>query len=504
MADDAAGVDAAPGAGGIAGARGSSAAGAAEADGAAGVGGSAEAGGASAAELVGLVHVVLGRLGGEVSGRRGVMLASAPDVLDVLLGLLNVKNRVDAVIGEVVGALDRSGLCGQVTQADLTAWLMLKALLTRRQASRLVLDARRATGFGQVRQAALAGAMSIAQVEAVVDVLDNLPRDLDDAQTKGAERYLVEMANSTASDGLARVSEEVLEQVAPEVAEQLGEERAKRQFERATRRRSLTIHTHADGVTTFSGSLPAIDGEIVRKVIDKIAEKNRRLQAQTPGGVPVDRRAARVDALVEIARHAQGCEKAAGLGAGGAQIVLTIPLSDLTSGAGAQGRLASTGDRIDSLTLKTLACDSDVRRAVLGAKGEILDIGRATRVIPKQLRLALAIRDSGCAFPGCDRPVEACHIHHMDPWWHGGPTSLSNGCTLCPTHHRMVEPPRDGPPNWVVRLRDDGLPEFIPPKWIDPDQKPLLHHRFKNRGAEPASDADPRLNPKPPGSPPPG
>jgi hypothetical protein len=443
--------------------------------------------GPTAPDLVGVAHAVLGRLAELMAGSDGDALASSPQALEVLAGLLNVKNRVDAAASRVVGGLDRSGLCHQATGTELTTWLMLKALLTRRQASSLVLGARRATRFAQVNRAAAAGSVSAVQARAIVDVLADLPADLDEPQRGAAERYLVELALSTAADGLARAGEDVLEQVAPEVAQQVGEDRARRQFERANRRRSLTIHTHADGVTTFSGSLPAVDGEFLRQVIDRAAEKRRRSQCQALGTAPVDRRAARIDALVEIAKHVQGCSQAAGLGAANTTLVLTMPLADLAGSdpaiSGSGGRIASTGGRIDSRTLKTLACDSDVLRAVLGAKGEILDIGRATRAIPRQLRRALAVRDGGCAFPTCDRPVEACHIHHMKPWWQGGPTSLSNACTLCPTHHRMVEPPRGRPPDWVARLRDDGLPEFIPPKWIDPDQNPILHHRFRNRGA---------------------
>jgi hypothetical protein len=37
---------------------------------------------------------------------------------------------------------------------------------------------------------------------------------------------------------------------------------------------------------------------------------------------------------------------------------------------------------------------------------------------------------------------------------------------LCRAHHRLIH--HSG---WIVRIRD-GLPEFIPPKWIDPQQKP--------------------------------
>ena len=35
-----------------------------------------------------------------------------------------------------------------------------------------------------------------------------------------------------------------------------------------------------------------------------------------------------------------------------------------------------------------------------------------------------------------------------------------------PTHHRQIHHT-----DWQVRIRH-GLPEFIPPRWIDPDQTP--------------------------------
>jgi 5-methylcytosine-specific restriction protein A len=37
---------------------------------------------------------------------------------------------------------------------------------------------------------------------------------------------------------------------------------------------------------------------------------------------------------------------------------------------------------------------------------------------------------------------------------------------LCKAHHRQIHST-----DWVVRLRD-GIPEFIPPAWIDPEQRP--------------------------------
>ena len=37
---------------------------------------------------------------------------------------------------------------------------------------------------------------------------------------------------------------------------------------------------------------------------------------------------------------------------------------------------------------------------------------------------------------------------------------------LCRMHHRQIHAT-----DWQVRIRD-GLPEFIPPRFIDPDQRP--------------------------------
>ena len=59
-------------------------------------------------------------------------------------------------------------------------------------------------------------------------------------------------------------------------------------------------------------------------------------------------------------------------------------------------------------------CDAKVLRLVLGAKSEPLDIGRATRTIPNQIRRgADRPGDQGCAFPGCHRRPGQCHAHHV-------------------------------------------------------------------------------------------
>jgi 5-methylcytosine-specific restriction protein A len=113
-----------------------------------------------------------------------------------------------------------------------------------------------------------------------------------------------------------------------------------------------------------------------------------------------------------------------------------------------------------------LCCDAAVVPIVLNGVGQPLDVGRVARTIPDGLRRAVAARDRGCAHPGCGRPASWTECHHILPWEQGGETKLSNLVLLCPVHHRQIHFS-----DWTVRIQD-GLPEFIPPKWIDYEQRP--------------------------------
>jgi hypothetical protein len=141
-----------------------------------------------------------------------------------------------------------------------------------------------------------------------------------------------------------------------------------------------------------------------------------------------------------------------------------IRLEDLESRC--RSAVLDFGGGLSPESLRMLACDAAVVPIVMNGKGQPLDVGRITRTIPGGLRRAVAARDRGCAHPGCGRPPSWCEVHHIRPWEDGGQTTLSNCVMLCKLHHRLTH--HSG---WSVRIRD-GLPEFIPPAWIDPDRIP--------------------------------
>jgi 5-methylcytosine-specific restriction protein A len=149
------------------------------------------------------------------------------------------------------------------------------------------------------------------------------------------------------------------------------------------------------------------------------------------------------------------------------QIRLTLDLERLRSAV--SGTHLDTGAWYTPAQLRMLACDACVIPAVLGGTGEPLDIGRATRTIPAGIRRAVAIRDRGCAYPGCGQPPARCEVHHCTEWAHGGHTALHNCTMLCKAHHLIVHGT-----GWQVRIRD-GHPEFIPPQFLDP------HRRIRRR-----------------------
>jgi hypothetical protein len=69
-----------------------------------------------------------------------------------------------------------------------------------------------------------------------------------------------------------------------------------------------------------------------------------------------------------------------------------------------------------------------------GAPSQPLEVGRSTRVVQPAQRSALAVRDRGCVFPDCERPLAWCDAHHLEHWIDGGPpTSPTSPCCAGPT-----------------------------------------------------------------------
>jgi len=97
-----------------------------------------------------------------------------------------------------------------------------------------------------------------------------------------------------------------------------------------------------------------------------------------------------------------------------------------------------------------LTCDPTYTWILVAADGHPVACRSDERHANRHQRRALAIRDGGCVFPGCDAPVEWCDAHHVIHHQHEGPTDTRNLALLCRRHHGVVH--RRG---WTMTANSD-------------------------------------------------
>jgi len=136
-----------------------------------------------------------------------------------------------------------------------------------------------------------------------------------------------------------------------------------------------------------------------------------------------------------------------------------------------------TGARLSAHTVRRLACDAEIIPAVLGAEGQVLDVGRARRLVTPAQWTALTVRDRHCAFPGCTRLPLACDAHHIVHWADGGLTDLDNLIMLCRHHHRLLHRTP-----WAVHID----PHTHQPVWTPPRRATLEQYRAAGATYAPA------------------
>ena len=93
---------------------------------------------------------------------------------------------------------------------------------------------------------------------------------------------------------------------------------------------------------------------------------------------------------------------------------------------------------MSTAALQRLLPGADLRSLLVDDDGNPLKMGRTKRLATPQQNAALACRDNGCIFPGCDRPPAWCDAHHVPPWDHSGQTDIQKLAALCRIHHLLT------------------------------------------------------------------
>ncbi len=338
--------------------------------------------------------------------------------------------------------------------------------------------------FPVVGQAWRDGTVSAQQARGIVAGLRLLPLALSPLQLEMCQVEVVGFADRLDPDELRQVAERMAEVIDPERAEAKEADRIERDARIAHARRCLMVWPDHHGSMLIRGQVPVVDGVLFLSQLEALTPS--AASYEVTGEVP-DRAARRADALVRLCSMNAASGELPALGGDRPQVLVTLGLTALVSGLGVKAVL-NCGGSLSAGEARRLSCDARITPVVLGGASEVLDVGRARRFFTTPIRTALVLRDQGCAFPGCDALPAACEAHHLRPWWAGGETCVANGVMVCPFHHRLVEPNPDKSEQvqWQILIDPDtGLPWFVPPRQIDPERVPRLHHRFLLRGTSP-------------------
>lgn len=384
---------------------------------------------------------------------------SHADVADAVTSLGGLIAQLEAARLRAIREVDTRGLAVAEGATSTTAWLRSRARLDPGEASALVRVAGEMVSSQASAPALGRGEISLTHVRTISAALRQLPAVADAKDIERAEDFLVEAARHHEPRTVARQGRMIASVLDPDGSGPL--EEAER---RERRHRALFLGTGQDGMVHLRGRLDHETGLLLRELLDPLAAPHPSEEGPDPRG-PEQRLGDAFAELVDIAARTADVSAPRG---GPFRVSVTLGLSTLLASTGCLPGMADNGEPLSAAAVRRLACDAGVLPVVLDGQGRPLDVGRSRRTVPTAIFRALAVRDGGCAFPGCDRPTAWCDAHHVLFWSQGGRTALDNLVLLCARHHTVVH--HDG---WQVSIGADGHPVFRPPRWVDPDQ-PLL------------------------------
>ncbi len=147
--------------------------------------------------------------------------------------------------------------------------------------------------------------------------------------------------------------------------------------------------------------------------------------------------------------------------------VRVLVSADALTNRTGHGRIEGCDIPVSIDTVERIACTTGTVPIVFDDNGQTVNLGREQRLFSSRQRIALAARDGGCRWPGCDRPPRWTEAHHVQHWRRdGGRTDLADGILLCRHHHLLLH---DN--HWEIRRQDSDY-RLIPPPTIDRQQMP--------------------------------
>jgi hypothetical protein len=320
-----------------------------------------------------------------------------------------------------------------------------------------------------VAAAQAAGEISEQAARIITSTVRALPVDVDTDYATTVHDTLLGLARKVGPDVVGKAARHALL-----LADQDGREPDA--DERRAARRGLHLSTRPDGTASLRGELSAECSELLQTLFDKHAAPRPASTATadtggpaTAGGPAKDPRSAaqrRHDALRDGLKKLIRDQDADDRGGVACTVLLTMDADAWRTGRGhastGHGALIPAGQAIG-----WAGGDARVMAVVLDRLRAVTHYSSTRRIFTRSQRLAMTARDRGCTFPGCAAPPGWCEAHHVTDYAETGTTSIDDGTLVCGYDHR--ERINQG---WTTTMIN-GRPYWIPPRWLDPDQRPI-------------------------------
>ncbi|UFS59572.1 HNH endonuclease signature motif containing protein [Subtercola endophyticus] len=371
--------------------------------------------------------------------------------------------------------------------------------------------------FPEVEDALRSGLIGVDTADAIVRPLSEAAPNCGTEEIRAVERQLVEWA----VDGVGGVSlpADDIRGLAVRARESLDADGAEPRYKDLEAKRGLTFSNTRSGCVRVNGVLTPEQGGVWMAVDHAISSPRVAGHIPFDPGTPhadagastlatatatattatatgadaaadaeavaVDTRTLpqrRVDVFTEVIRVAAGLPGMPQIN--GARPVLNIhaTLDDVVSGRGV-GWIDGINEPVPASVVAQTLCHADIVTTLFGAHGEVLHLGKTRRLFSAAQNRALANRDGGCVWKGCNRPPQFCESHHVVDWkddtYAPGVTDVCNGALLCKFHHNHLHTA-----DWRL-VMVDGVPHLIPPKWVDHEQRPQRCRQTSDRFTNP-------------------
>lgn len=313
-----------------------------------------------------------------------------------------------------------------------------------------------------LRRALRDGSLSSAQFDVIRRGLGEPPVRVGDdesvvraAWTEAAEHLIIEAAHRTVEE---------LGAAARTIRDLLDSEGAQERFLARFEKRSFRTYLDQDGMRRATMVLDDEGGAFLHTLIDaamrprrggpRFVDADEKARAAELAEDPRTNEQLTYDLVLDVLRAGALADPGAVFGTRQAGVRL-VQVVDAT---GQQAPVVHTEDGLIALPAAAAAqrvCDSGTVQVTVDGCGNPLDAGREQRLFTPKQRVALAIRDGGCRWRGCDRPASYCEAHHIDPWTaENGRTDIDRGILLCRFHHMQLHHGR-----W--RITREGKSDFV-------------------------------------------